>query len=263
MPGAPSVEAMLLAHDLLGSGSLPSLVLIHGITESHLAWEPLVESLASAHQVLAVDLRGHGHSVDIYGYDPQTYARDVIETAEAVGVENPLVVGHSLGGVVATAYAALAACRGVINVDQPLQLAAFKDSLAPLEPLLQGSEEEFAQAMAMVFGALDGPLPGAEQARLARVRQPLQHVVLGTWETVFESSPEQLDAMAAELAAKVAVPYLSLHGDDPGPEYADWLYRQIPTATIEVWADSGHYPHLVHPARFVARLAEFEASLPS
>lgn len=253
---------MLLAHELVGSGSAPSLLLIHGITESHLAWQPLIDDLAGTHQILAVDLRGHGHSVDIYGYDPQTYARDVIETADAVGVENPVVVGHSLGGVVATAYAALATCRGVVNVDQPLQLATFKESLAQLEPMLQGSEEEFAQAIAMLYQAMDGPLPSAEQARLAQVRQPLQHVVLGTWETVFESSSAQLDAMAAELAAQVKVPYLSLHGSDPGPEYADWLYRQIPTATIEVWADSGHYPHLVHPERFIARLAEFEASLP-
>ena len=43
MPGAPSVRAMLLAHELVGSGSAPSLVLIHGITESHLAWAPLID----------------------------------------------------------------------------------------------------------------------------------------------------------------------------------------------------------------------------
>jgi len=53
------------------------------------------------------------------------------------------------------------------------------------------------------------------------------------------------------------VRYLSLFGIDPGPDYADWLMSPIAGAVVEVWAEHGHYPHLVDPDRFVARLTDF------
>jgi pimeloyl-ACP methyl ester carboxylesterase len=57
------------------------------------------------------------------------------------------------------------------------------------------------------------------------------------------------------------VPYLSLHGIDPGPDYAPWLQHLVPTAAIEVWPEMGHYLHLVDPQRFLTRLSEFEAQV--
>jgi pimeloyl-ACP methyl ester carboxylesterase len=52
-----------------------------------------------------------------------------------------------------------------------------------------------------------------------------------------------------------------LHGNDPGVEYPDWLEAIIPTATVDVWAERGHYPHLVEPGRFVDRLVAFDEPL--
>ncbi len=252
---------MLLAHELIGVASSPSLVLIHGITESRHTWHPLLHELAREHQVLAVDLRGHGESDDDDGYDPASYAADVIETAESLGVTDALVVGHSLGGIVATAFAVGASCRGVVNIDQPLRLSGFKEQLAAIEPMLRGDDHEFQKALDLMFQVMSGPLSADEQMRLATHRHAVRHVVMGTWAAVFDSTSEELDAVVAELVKGVTVPYLSLHGIDPGPEYVDWMYRLMPTAAIEVWPESGHYPHLVHPARFLTRLAEFEAGL--
>jgi pimeloyl-ACP methyl ester carboxylesterase len=85
--------------------------------------------------------------------------------------------------------------------------------------------------------------------------------VLGIWGTVLDSSVDDLDATVDGLASAVKVPYLALHGIDPGPEYAAWLNARIPTSMVEVWPDHGHYPHLVDPDRFVARLKQFEKTL--
>ena len=250
---------MQLAHELIGHSSAPAVVLIHGITENHHTWHPLLHELAASHLVLAVDLRGHGDSDSSEPYDPLSYAGDVVATAARLGVHDPLVVGHSLGGVVATAFAALAPCVGVVNVDQPLRLAAFKDALMQLEPLLTGHRAEFEQAIDMVFAGMIGPLPAAEEARVHGLRRADQKVVLGTWDGVFHSSVAELDATVAALAGEVKVPYLSLHGIDPGPDYAPWLTSLIPTASVEVWPDHGHYPHLVDQPRFLHRVAAFEA----
>lgn len=252
---------MLLAHELIGHAHDPAIVLIHGITDSRHAWHPLLHSLAAHHLVLAVDLRGHGESDSDVGYDPISYATDVVETASALGVNDALVVGHSLGGVVASAFAAIAPCRAVVNIDQSLRLSAFKAALEQLEPMLKGDDESFQQALEMMFNAMDGPLSASEQARLREHRRADQAVVLATWAAVFESTEAELDATVEALAGGITVPYLALHGIDPGPDYGPWLQHLVPTATVEVWPDMGHYLHLVDPARFLARLAEFEAQV--
>jgi pimeloyl-ACP methyl ester carboxylesterase len=250
---------MLLAFELSGPESAPSIVLIHGITETRESWRPVIDRLADR-RVLAVDLRGHGASEVAGPFEPLTYASDVIETMQSVGIEAPDVVGHSLGGVVASAVAALGGATRVVNTDQPLRLASFKDGLSQLEPLLRGDEASFQQAIAMLFESMNGPLSDNERARIGSLRQARQAVVLGTWASVFDSTPEELDATVAQLASAIRVPYLSLHGIDPGDEYADWLTSLVPTANVEVWPDHGHYPHLIDPDRYVARLREFLAN---
>ncbi|MDO8390920.1 MAG: alpha/beta fold hydrolase [Actinomycetota bacterium] len=251
---------MLLAHELIGHPDDPALILIHGITDTRHMWDPLLDALAAGRYLLTVDLRGHGESEDDdSSYDPAAYAADVIETAMALGVHDAIVVGHSLGGIVATALAAAAPCTAVVNIDQPLRLSAFKEGLGQLESMLKGDKETFTEALALLFSAMDGPLPAGEQERLQAHRSAKQHVVLGTWATVFDSSVEELDATVEAMAAAVKVPYLAVHGIDPGVDYAAWLMRLIPTAGVELWADHGHYPHLVAQDRFLARLAAFEA----
>lgn len=247
---------MHLDHDRTGSG--PALVLVHGITESRATWQPLLPMLAEEFDVVAVDLRGHGRSPRAAAYDPVSMATDLAETLDELGVTHPLVVGHSLGGVVATAFAAIARPRAVVNVDQPLRLAVFKETLGQLEPMLRGDAASFRAAIDLVFASMRGPLPDDEVARVEGARRADQQVVLGVWGTVFESTADELDATVAGLAGAVTVPYLSLHGIDPGEEYTAWLRGLVPTATVEVWPEQGHYPHLVHPARFVERIVDFD-----
>ncbi|MFT3853064.1 MAG: alpha/beta hydrolase [Ilumatobacteraceae bacterium] len=256
---------MLLAHELVGDERAPAVVLVHGITENHETWRPVIEALAADHCVLAVDLRGHGDSDDEPPYDPQGYASDVAETIAAVGLQRPLIVGHSLGGVVVTVVPAFCTdVVGVMNVDQPLQLAGFQTALKQIEPLLRGTPEQFREAIGMVFAGLVGPLAGDELSRVGALRQPDQDVVLGTWAAVLDSTPEELDALApVMLAASAGVPYLALHGIDPGPEYEDWLRAHLPQLEYEVWPDHGHYPFLVDLPRFLDRLAAFEAEVRS
>lgn len=247
---------MHLAHERTGDG--PALVLIHGITECRESWRPLIAPLAEQYDVVAVDLRGHGESPTGDVYDPLTLATDVHETVESLGMSNALVIGHSLGGVVASAYAAIARPRAVINVDQPLKLADFKDALGQLEPMLRGDAGAFQMAIGMIFDSMVGALPPDEAARIGGLRRPDQQVVLGIWSTVFESTADELDATMEGLVGSLTVPYLSLHGIDPGEAYTTWLRRLMPSATVEVWPEQGHYPHLVHPGRFIERVVDFD-----
>jgi pimeloyl-ACP methyl ester carboxylesterase len=236
-------------------------VLVHGITECRRSWDPLIASLAAEYRVVAIDLRGHGESERRAPYDVTTMAVDLRAVVDAVGVADPLVVGHSLGGAVATLYAAGNPVRGVVNVDQPLDLGGFKELLAPLESSLRGDEATFQSVIHQIFESLYGALPPAERARLASHSHPEQQVVLGIWDLVFTASNVELDRLIRTACDAITAPYLSLHGVDPGPSYAIWLQSVLPAATFEVWPELGHYPHLVEPDRFVDRLRAFEDAL--
>lgn len=242
-------------------GTGRDLVLVHGITESRHAWDPVIRGLESKWRVVNVDMRGHGESDRRPPYDAITMATDLATVVAGLGLEEPLMVGHSMGGVIVSAYAGLGhPARGVVNVDQSMALGGFKAALEPLVPMLH-DPATFADAVATVFAVLDGPLPASERERLNALASPEQDVVLGVWSTVFESSAEALDALAAELLSGIRVPYLAVHGSDPGVDYVEWLLEFVANARVEVWPDTGHYPHLVDPARWYERLDQFDGGL--
>jgi len=257
---ATAGDGTAIAFEVAGSG--PDLVLVHGITESRRSWDPLIVRLSREHRVVALDLRGHGASERRAPYDALTMAADLAAVVETAGASAPMLVGHSLGGVVVSAYAAAGfPTRGVVNVDQPLALGGFKDALHAMEPALRGGAASCREAITAMFDVMYGPTPAAERSRLDAARTVEPDVVLGVWELVLSSSAEDLAATVEGVAGSVSVPYLSLHGTDPGVEYAGWLTALVPSAVVEVWPDHGHYPHLVDPERFCARVLELDRSL--
>jgi pimeloyl-ACP methyl ester carboxylesterase len=247
----------MLAFERAGSGR--PVVLVHGITESRRTWDPIAARLSGTYDVLAVDLRGHGESPRTPPYDLMTLAGDLAELVDDTGIEDPMLVGHSLGGAVVTAYAALFDNRGVISVDQPLQLGPTRQALLAIEPALRGGTAEFAQAITAFFATLRGRLPDDEWQRIEGIRSPDQEVVLGIWSTLLDTPTDDLDRANESLLSGIEVPYFSFHGTDPGPEYLTWLKALVPTTIVEVWDGDGHYPHLVEPDRFVERLLAFDA----
>jgi pimeloyl-ACP methyl ester carboxylesterase len=247
-----------LAHDLRGDG--PLLVLVHGITENRHSWDPLTDDLARDHRVLRVDLRGHGESPGGDDYSIGALADDIAAVvAEVDPAGRPLLVGHSLGGMVVTAYAAAREVRGAVNVDQSLDLAPMQAGVQAQADNLRG--EAFPAVLSGLFGSMRGPLSDAEWARLDGLRRPDQAVVLGIWSLLLDSTPAELEKAVAGMVDGITAPYLALDGIDPGPGHAEWLAQRIPQAQLEVWPGLGHYPHLVEPGRFLDRLRAFEADL--
>jgi pimeloyl-ACP methyl ester carboxylesterase len=240
------------------SGSGPTIVLVHGNTEDRRGWDAVVPLLEDSYRCVRLDLRGHGESSNADDYSAIAMAEDVATVvAEASIDEPPLLVGHSLGAVVVTAYAAGAPARAVVNVDQGLALGDFAAALQQVEPMLRG--EGFHDALGMVFAGLgvDALPPRWREWAEAKHAAARQEVVLGTWQLIFDSDAATLNGIVESMLGAVTVPYLAIHGSDPGDGYAGWLTSHVPTATVEVWDGDGHYPHLVEPERFAARVRAF------
>ena len=92
---------MLALHEW-GDPAAPALLLVHGLTESAAAWPDAVARWSSRYHVLAVDQRGHGVSPrwddEALARAPQTMQKDLEKTL-ALFSEPPVVVAHSLGGL--------------------------------------------------------------------------------------------------------------------------------------------------------------------
>ncbi len=255
MPTATSQDGTSIHYEVAGDGD--PVVLVHGITESGRNWDPIVERLAPRHRVVVPDLRGHGRSEVGPAYDLASLASDVAAVAMAEGLDGPRLVGHSLGGAVVSALAGSFPTRSVVNVDQPLKLDEFQAQLQAVAPAL-ADPASFPMVISGLFDQLAGEaLPSEERARIEANRRADQEVVLGIWMPILESPAEEVAAMVEAAVSAISCPYLAIHGIDPGPDYVTWLTGLVPTASVEVWPGLGHYPHLVDPDRFVARLEEF------
>jgi len=161
-----------------GDPSGATVLLVHGYIESVRFWAPVVRRLVDAGlDVVVVDQRGHGDSErgDAL-FDCETLAGDVRAWAEHLDLRDAVLVGHSMGGVSAMAFAGthpdLAAdrLRGLVLVatfasSEPLGLPPFKPDLTrPLQLFerLLGFETIGLLAMARVFGTY--PTRGALEA---------------------------------------------------------------------------------------------------
>ena len=109
---------MRLAVHVSGDGPRTA-VLIHGMMSDHRAWHRVAADLRGAgYRVVAVDLAGHGASPRARRYSPRAWADDVVETLEPV-LDGPpdLLMGHSLGGLVASLVAERVGARAAVYVD--------------------------------------------------------------------------------------------------------------------------------------------------
>jgi len=102
----PGDGLRLHARDWSGSGQ--AVVLLHGLASNARIWDGVASRLAGAGlRVVALDQRGHGASEQPgSGYDFATLGRDLSAALAALGIERPVLAGHSWGANVALQFAA-------------------------------------------------------------------------------------------------------------------------------------------------------------
>lgn len=133
-----------LAARAWGDPSLPPLLALHGWLDNAASFDRLAPLICTHFHIVAIDLPGHGHS----GWRPAgtwyhyiDYVSDVIAAAEKLGWDKFSLLGHSLGGTVASVFAA---CRPR-SVDKLLLIEALGPIAAPagesLDQLRRGMDQ--------------------------------------------------------------------------------------------------------------------------
>ncbi|MDQ3732915.1 MAG: alpha/beta hydrolase [Actinomycetota bacterium] len=235
-------NGLRLAYETAGSGN-PAIVMVHGWACNRSYFAPQFDHFAAHRTVVSVDLRGHGdsdHPEPGPGvYDIDTLCDDVLAVAAAAGCESPVVVGHSLGALVALGCAARGGAGAAIMVDPA--------------PIVSERGKAF-------FGrAADASEADADRSWRTRF---VSGLFLPTdtvrREEIISGMPQQPPAIAAALLRAIALfdgasalgavagPLLSIGAAVPSDIAAD-LRRACPTMTIGQTVGAGHFNQLEVP----------------
>ncbi|MQG00990.1 MAG: alpha/beta hydrolase [SAR202 cluster bacterium] len=96
-----------------GSSESPPMVLLHGLQDCARSWDVFSRAMSGEYRVISLDSRGHGCSdFPIYsslgsGYRFVDYVSDITALIDNLGLDEPILVGHSAGGRYAFSYASL------------------------------------------------------------------------------------------------------------------------------------------------------------
>jgi pimeloyl-ACP methyl ester carboxylesterase len=239
----------------------PPIVLLHGLTFDRRIWSPIIDALRAMdpdRRVLAVDLPGHGASPSRLPHDVEHIVELVRETLSAMRATTPVLVGHSMSGAIVTLYAGRDPIAGVVNVDQPLEIADFARLVGSLEPRLRGPD--FAELWPMFFDSFHTELLLLAMRQLVEDNcQPRQDIVLSYWQQLLDQPVNEVEAMIeatlSDLTA-ISTPYTLVVGHPLPAAARQWMDQHLPDARVLTWDDTGHFPHLAHPAEFATLIAE-------
>jgi pimeloyl-ACP methyl ester carboxylesterase len=245
------------------------VVLLHGnpgfVQDFTLGSDNLVDALARDHRVVVVDRPGHGYSErpSDAGTTPREQARLIHDLLQRLGVERPILVGHSWGGGLALVYAerypreiaglVLAGTRAYPSAARPDPVYALNRTpvvgtlfratlLPPVGQRLLGKRLTAAYAPDTVH-----------RDHLAAARalwmRPSQVAA-----TVWDTRDLQLAlADASRHYGQLALPVIILVGDhDTGIADSRRLAAAIPGATLHMLPNAGHELPLTHPGELAA-----------
>ncbi len=275
-----SVDLQVVDHPATNpgpGGEGAPIVLLHCYACSLHWWDQLVPLLNQNHRVITLDLTGFGGSEKPKsGYSISEQARAVSEALNRLGVRGAAVVGHSMGGDVATAVAEGAselvnrvAVIGTPSATDQAKLPAvgritytpvIGEALWRLRPdalIRQGYESAFA--------------PGFDyEAAFGNPDQVVEDNRAMTY-TSFDLAAAESDQFSNDgtIAARITatgVPFLAILGADDqivDTPAAAQSFEAVPGATVRVLGDIGHSANLEAPSETAELLLRFAGAAPS
>lgn len=233
-----------------------TLVFIHGSGGDHTVWLHQCARLKNAFNIAALDLPGHGRSEGRGEQDVAVYVEWVRQILEALAIEKPVLIGHSLGAAISLCYALAYGDRlaGIVPVGGGAAM--------PVNPaILAGLKTDPATVIAMA----------AKIALAKSNRDRLSEMLMKSMSGI---NPDILygDFLACDkhdmtaTVAQILVPALVICGDEDKmtpPDRSRYLKDHIPGAQLALIRNAGHFVMLENVEEFNHALSTFAESLPS
>jgi pimeloyl-ACP methyl ester carboxylesterase len=263
--------------DYPGSADKPPILCLPGLTRNSRDWADFAERYSPRFRVLALEFRGRGGS-DYdpvpQRYNPLTYARDVLELLDQLGIEQAIFAGTSLGGLVTMTVAAMAPqrIRATIMNDVGPDIDA-----SGVERILTyvGKDRRFAgwdqaaEAIAANNGASFERYTHEDWVKMAKrncreddgeIRFDYDMAIAEAFKTTGPTPHVDLWPFFAALAHKPLLVIRGAKSDLLTAATAARMQKAAPNMKLAVVPGVGHAPELNEPAA-VAAIDEFLASL--
>jgi pimeloyl-ACP methyl ester carboxylesterase len=247
-----------LCFEEAGSGA-PPIVLVHGWCCDRTYLAPQLEHYRRAHRVVALDLCGHGASDQPrQAYPIRGFADDVAWLCGHLGLERPVVIGHSMGGMIAfdlaARYPTLPAAIVMLDAAVVLPETARRAIPALLDALRGPTYRDALRQY--VASALF--IPTDDPERKARILDHMaaapQHVMIAAMEGLH-------DYDAAAVAPGCTAPALYVAGNEPTPRADLGRLRALcPQMQYGQTVGSGHFLQLEVPDQVNAMIDRFLAT---
>ncbi len=259
------------------TGSGPPLVLLHEWGADHRVWAPFVKVLAERYTTYAWDARGHGAR---QGEGPVTLARmsrDLANLRGHFGLEQAVVVAHSMGALTLWHHLGEVGCQGVkaiCVIDQTPRLVTGDDwRLGIYGDFPPERSRRFVDDMRRdLAGAVLDLIANGHNERARRQIAANSEGIRRLRHRLEQLDPEPLARCWASLGEAdlrfvlplITVPTLLVYGMQSnyyGPEVADYVHGAIAGSILHRYDDADHSPHQGHRQRFLADLQAFLAAL--
>ncbi|MCX8071776.1 MAG: alpha/beta hydrolase [Candidatus Binatia bacterium] len=256
-----------------GARHQPAVVCLHGITQTAHSWDEVASELAREYRLLCIDQRGHGDSdwAPDGDYSRHTQAEDLEAIRSALGLEQFVLAGMSMGGINAITYTARhpERVRALIIVDVSPEIEARGveniRQFIQQEDILPSFEDFVARAHAF------NPRRSLENIR-SRLRYNLKQLPDGRWTWKYDPhlrSPARGFAASALLGLwedvkAIRCPTLIVKGEESdilSPAAAARLQTAIPGSKLAVISGAGHSVMGDNPAAFVQATRDFLTGL--
>lgn len=246
-------EGMKVHYKSLGSGTR-ALVFVHGWTCNLGFWDAQAGAFAGR-RALFVDLPGHGASdkPDV-AYTMELFARAVEAVMRDAGVEQAVLVGHSMGTPVVWEFYRLFPAKTLALVAVDGSLRPFFQSPADSAKFVERYRGPGYRAV--VSAAIDSMMAPTATPEL---KQRIRSEMLATPQHVLVSAALGMTDPKAFAPDPIRVPLLAVYAKSPfwTAEYEAYVRKLAPEADFQVMEGVGHFLMMDDPAGFNERLGAF------
>jgi len=255
---------MNLYFKILGQGQ--PLIILHGLFGSSDNWQTIGKQFAEYFHVFILDQRNHGQSPHSQVHNYAALAADLQAFIEQHNIENPILLGHSMGGKTVmkylTTYTTPIEKAIVVDISPrhyPQHHQAYTKAMLSLNLASLQSRQEVENAF--IENGVDNV---AERQFLMK---NLYRADSGAfhWKINLEGLVDQIENIGegTPVNAHSDVPILFVKGDKSAyyiqEEDAASIHQIFPNSTIVTIADSGHWIHAEQPAAFFKAVMDFLA----
>jgi pimeloyl-ACP methyl ester carboxylesterase len=250
-------------------GEGPPIVLVHAAMLDHSMWGPQLERFAATYETIVYDLRGHGRTGDseIPSYSADLWADDLRALIEGLGIERPVLCGHSLGGMVAQVYATKhpEGLSGLVLADtfvpETLHWTERLNALvlwSTILPVRLFGLARIQRAMIRITTLFDDEDAAGDYGTIERLQAEMPPIPSDEFAKIVRAILAFYRTGEGDYRS-IAVPTLVMHGENTmglGRRHCEKLAREIPGASLRVVPGGGHASNLDDPAFYSGGIAE-------